>query len=90
VNEHYKTELIRQRGPWRTIEQVELVTVGYVWWWNGQRLHGELNYRTPIEVDTAYYAGQESAQPALAGQGEPIRTKPKAIHCPHRQQRAPT
>lgn len=69
VNGLYKTELIRRRGPWRTVEQVELATLEYVWWWNNQRLHGELDMRTPIEVEQAYYADQESAQPATAGQG---------------------
>lgn len=69
VNGLYKTELIRRRGPWRTVEQVELATLEYVWWWNNARLHGELGYRTPVEVEAAYYAGLESAQPALAGQG---------------------
>jgi transposase InsO family protein len=28
VNGLYKTELIRQRGPWRTVEDVELATLG--------------------------------------------------------------
>jgi hypothetical protein len=37
-------------------------------WWNNQRLHGELEMRTPIEVETAYYADLESANPAPAGQ----------------------
>ncbi|WP_228067189.1 IS3 family transposase, partial [Microbacterium paludicola] len=69
VNGLYKTELIRQRGPWRTVEQVELATLEYVWWWNNQRLHGELDMRTPIEVEDAYYADLESANPAPAGQG---------------------
>lgn len=64
----YKAELIRRRGPWRTIEQVELATLEYVWWWNNSRLHGELGYRTPVEVEQAYYAGQESPSLALAGQ----------------------
>ncbi|WP_438816571.1 IS3 family transposase [Tersicoccus solisilvae] len=68
MNGLYKTELIRQRGPWRTVEQVERATLEYVWWWNNQRLHGELDMRTPIEVEQAYYADLESAQPALAGQ----------------------
>lgn len=27
VNNLYKTELIRRRGPWRTVEQVELATL---------------------------------------------------------------
>ncbi|WP_109237457.1 IS3 family transposase [Gordonia paraffinivorans] len=69
VNGLYKTELIRQRGPWRTVEQVELATLEYVWWWNNQRLHGKLDMRTPIEVEDAYYADLESANPAPAGQG---------------------
>lgn len=69
VNSLYKTELIRQRGPWRTVEQVELATLEWVWWWNNQRLHGELDMCTPIEVEQAYYADLESAQPAPAGQG---------------------
>ncbi|MGO3248219.1 MAG: IS3 family transposase [Agrococcus casei] len=69
VNGLYKTELIRQRGPWRTVEQVELATLEYVWWWNNSRLHGELDMRTPLEVEQAYYADLESAQPALAGHG---------------------
>ena len=47
VNNLYKTELIRQRGPWRTVEQVELATLEWVWWWNNSRLHGELDMRTP-------------------------------------------
>jgi len=51
VNNLYKTELIRQQDPWRTVEQVELATLEYVWWWNNQRLHGELAMRTPVEVE---------------------------------------
>ena len=46
-------------------ENVELATLEYVWWWNTSRLHGELDMRTPHEVEHAYYADLESAQPAL-------------------------
>ncbi|MBK0418548.1 transposase [Leucobacter sp. CSA1] len=60
VNNLYKTELIRQQGPWRTVEQVELATLKYVWWWNHERLHGELDMRTPAEVEQAYYAETET------------------------------
>ena len=69
VNGLYKTELIRRQGPWRTVEQVELATLEYVWWWNNSRLHGELGHRTPAEVEAAYYADQESPQPTTAAQG---------------------
>jgi putative transposase len=66
VNGLYKTELIRQRGPWRTIEQVELATLEWVWWWNNHRLHGELSYRTPAETEAEYYAALESTGLAAA------------------------
>jgi len=68
VNGLFKTELIRRRGPWRTVEQVELATLEWVWWWNNARLHGELDYRTPTEIEQAYYADQETPLPATAGQ----------------------
>lgn len=42
VNGLYKTELIRKQGPRRTVAQVEMSTLEYVWWWNSQRLHREL------------------------------------------------
>jgi len=58
----FKTELTKPGGPWRTAEQVELATLEWVWWWNNQRLHGELGYRTPAETENAYYADPQSAR----------------------------
>lgn len=71
VNGLYKTELIRRRGPWRTVEQVELATLEWVWWWNNQRLHGELGYRTPNEAEAAHYAGLQSPGLATVSPGKP-------------------
>lgn len=31
INKLHKTELIHQRGPWQTVEQVELATLEWVW-----------------------------------------------------------
>ena len=59
VNGLYKTELIRMQGPWKTVEEVELATLEWVWWCNHERLHGELGMRTPIEIEEAYYAEQD-------------------------------
>ncbi len=64
VNGFYKAELIRRRGPWRTVEEVELATLEYVWWWNHRRLHEALDYRTPVEAEENYYA--ETRNPAIA------------------------
>jgi putative transposase len=62
INGLYKTELIRRQGPWRTVEQLELATLNWVWWWNHQRLHGELAMHTPIEIEHRYYDDLETAQ----------------------------
>jgi len=51
----FKTELIRRRGPWRTIEQVEAATLHWVDWFNHHRLL-EINGDIPsIELEQAYY-----------------------------------
>jgi putative transposase len=57
----YKTELIRHRGPWRGLEDVEYATLEYVDWFNHRRLHGELGMVPPAEFEAAY----DQAAPAL-------------------------
>ncbi len=55
VNGLYKAELIRPRGPWRTVDQVELATAEWVGWWNERRLHGACGGVPPVEFEAAYY-----------------------------------
>jgi putative transposase len=64
VNALYKTELIRgpAQGPWRTVEDVELATLGWVHWFNNERLHGYLNDVPPSEFEAAYAAQQTDQQ----------------------------
>ena len=60
----YKTELIRGpgQGPWKTIEDVELATLGWVHWHNTSRLHSYLNDVPPAEFEAAFYAAQTTDQ----------------------------
>ena len=60
----YKTELIRHRGPWRGLDDVEYATLEYVDWFNHRRLHGELGMLPPADFETAYY--QQLAPAVLA------------------------
>jgi len=63
VNGYYKAELIRgpaRLGPWKTVEDVELATLGWVYWHNSGRLHGYLGDLPPAEYEAAYYAAQQS------------------------------
>ncbi len=59
VNGYYKAELIRgpaRARPWKTVEDVELATLGWVHWHNHQRLHGYLGDVPPVEFEAAIYA----------------------------------
>jgi transposase InsO family protein len=58
----YKTELIRRWGPWRNLEDVELATLEWVWWYNHHRLLEPIGYVPPVEYEEAFY-GRETAQP---------------------------
>ena len=66
INGLYKTELIRRRGPWRNIDQVEFATLEWVDWFNNRRLLGPLGYVPPVEFEQAYYRSQSSPA-AVAG-----------------------
>ena len=51
----FKTELIKPRGPWRSPEQVEIATLGYVDWFNNRRLYEACGDIPPEELGDAYY-----------------------------------
>jgi putative transposase len=62
VNGLYKAELIRgpaRTGPWKTVEDVELATLGWVHWHNTQRLHGYLGDLPPAEFERNFYAARQ-------------------------------
>ena len=52
----YKTEVIRRKGPWRTLEAVEFATLTWVDWFNTRRLLGPLGDIPPAEFEAQYYA----------------------------------
>jgi putative transposase len=63
----YKAELIRHRGPWRGLDDVEFATLDYVDWFNRRRLHGELGMLPPAEFE-ARYAAEQQPLPLAASQ----------------------
>jgi putative transposase len=64
INGLYKTELIRRRGPWHTVEHVELATAEWVDWWNQRRLHSATGYASPAEFEAAHYDATNAVAPA--------------------------
>jgi putative transposase len=53
-NSLYKAELVRNRGPWRGLDDLELATVEYIDWYNNRRLHGELGHLPPAEYEALH------------------------------------
>jgi putative transposase len=64
----YKTECVRHEGPWRGVDDLELATLNWVWWFNEIRLHGELGHVPPIEFETEYYRHNNPHQQPLLGE----------------------
>ena len=60
----FKTEVIRQQGPWRGIDTVELATLKWVDWFNHRRLFEPNGNVPPAEKEDEYYRQQESAMVA--------------------------
>ena len=55
----FKTEVIRRKGPWRTLEAVEFATLVWVDWFNLRRLLGPIGDIPPAEFEAQYYQQAE-------------------------------
>jgi transposase InsO family protein len=64
INGLYKTEVIRRRGPWRSVDDVEYATLVWVDWFNNRRLLEPLGYVPPAEFEAAYYQQRRQAMAA--------------------------
>jgi len=55
----FKTELIRRRGPWKGIDDVELATLEWVDWFNHRRLLEPIGHVPPAEFEAAYHRKED-------------------------------
>lgn len=78
LNSLFKAECVRNpvmrpKGGWKSVSDVEIAVAEYVDWYNHRRLHGELGHVPPVEFETTYWAGTttkpypETPVPAGAG-----------------------
>ncbi len=49
----------------KTVEDVELATLGWAYWHNTSRLHGYLNDIPPVEFEAAFYDAERTDQPLI-------------------------
>lgn len=62
-NSLYKAELVRNKGPWRGLDDLEMATVEYIDWYNNRRLHGELGHIPPAEYEHLHAMTQPVTAP---------------------------
>ena len=60
----FKTEVIRHKGPWRSLQAVEFATLEWVDWFNNRRLLEPIGNIPPAEAEARYFA--ENREPAIA------------------------
>src|SRR5699024_9017512 len=66
INGLYKTELIKPRKPWKSVDEVEFATAEWVDWFNHRRLYEYCGDIPPAELEAEYYARITTPQPELS------------------------
>ena len=64
-NSLFKAELVRNKGPWRSIDDLEIGVAEYIDWYNHRRLHSELGTIPPVEFEHNHY--RPNPAPATVG-----------------------
>ena len=64
INGLYKIEVIRKRGPWKNIDEVEYATPEWVVWFNHRRLLEPIGNIPPAEYELMYYQQLEESSEA--------------------------
>ena len=65
-NSLFKAELVRNRGPWKGIDDLEIATAEYIDWFNHRRLHGEIGLVPPAEYENDLYRHHPAATTVAA------------------------
>ena len=60
----FKTEVIRARGPWHGIDEVEFATLEWVHWFNNRRLLEPQGYLPTVEFEEAFHRGRPATKRA--------------------------
>lgn len=78
----FKTEVIRRRGPWRSLEAVEFTTLEWVDWFNTRRLLKPIGNVLPAEAEQRYHARRGNAAMAACPKETDLRQTRGGTHFP--------
>lgn len=65
-NSLFKAELVRNHGPWKSIDDLEIAVAEYIDWFNHRRLHGEIGLIPPVEHEHNHYRQNTAPTPVDA------------------------
>ena len=65
-NSLFKAELVRNKGPWKGIDDLEFAVAEYIDWFNHRRLHGEIGLIPPAEHEDTFYRHNTAAATVAA------------------------
>jgi putative transposase len=65
-NSLFKAELVRNRGPWKGTDDLEIAVAEYIDWFNHRRLHGEIGLVPPAEHEDSFYRQNTAAATVAA------------------------
>jgi putative transposase len=65
-NSLFKAELVRNKGPWKGIDDLEIAVAEYIDWFNHRRLHGEIGLVSPAEYEDGFYRHDPTATTVAA------------------------
>ncbi len=79
LNSLFKAECIRNpvmrpRGGWKNVSDVEIAGAEYVDWFNHRRLHGEIGLVPPAEFEANHWAHQQASVTAQNYPETPVPT----------------
>lgn len=57
-----RNPMMRPKGGWASIRDVEIAVAEYVDWFNHRRLHGEIEHVPPAEFEQSYWASLDAAR----------------------------
>ena len=73
-NSLFKAELVCNKGPWRSIDDLEIAVAEYIDWFNHRRLHGEIGLVPPVEFEAQHHHTTPAQHPA--SREIPVSIKP--------------
>ena len=68
-NSLFKAELVRNKGPWKNIDDLEIAVAEDIDWFNHRRLHGQIGLVAPAAFEDNHY--RHNPAPTTVGASVP-------------------